>query len=365
MAIKKSTQVPPGTSITESEEKSRKQPTSGPPPGQDALCPQQLKRFMELRRLNVTELADKTGLSRNTVYKILSGKYLKVSTLTQFAEELDAELDQLRGVGSVSDQEGSFSLTPPRHWRVVEVLSPWMRASNGLQYRLAKLENTTVEFPNFVRGKFYDLLSTAVSKRSELKRFLSRHASVCLQFKRDPHIVTHFATIPLENDDGWWVLDEWLGTISLSSYLDQTEANQLPVDEIRRLGDGILCGLQSLHAAGIIMREMSPDHVLVNDKCQLVLLTEFELAKLGTGAPSVSGTWSPHQFLAPEVSDYDVSPKSDLFGWGQIMLYVLNKHPKIKLPESVADLLSKCTAHDRRQRPQSADIALEEWRLWK
>ncbi len=320
---------------------------------------------MELRGLNVTGLSNITGLSRNTMYKILRGDDLKVSTLTQFAKELDADLDQLRGVTSVSDQEGSYSLTPPRHWRVVDILSPWMQASNGLQYRLAKLENTTVEYPNYVRGKFYDLLSTAISKRRELKEFLSRHAAVCLQFKRDPHIVTHFATIPLDNDDGWWVMDEWLDTISLSNYLDQIEPNQLTDDELRCLGDGILCGLHSLHSAGIIMREISPDHVLVNEQCQLVLLTEFELAKLGGGAPSVSGTWSPHQFLAPEVNDYEVSPESDLYGWGQIMLYVLNKHPKISLPETASGLLADCTKCDRRQRPASARVALDKWRVWK
>lgn len=59
----------------------------------------QIKKFMELRKINITELHKRTGVSRNSLNLIINNKHdFKVSTLIKISEALDISADELLGI---------------------------------------------------------------------------------------------------------------------------------------------------------------------------------------------------------------------------------------------------------------------------
>jgi len=55
----------------------------------------------------------------------------------------------------------------------------------------------------------------------------------------------------------------------------------------------VASGLQALHNSGVVFRELAPTRVLSGAKDGRAVLTDFELAKLMDGSPSVSSEWPP------------------------------------------------------------------------
>ena len=101
----------------------------------------------------------------------------------------------------------------------------------------------------------------------------------------NPQIVVNLTSTPVANDEGWWVIDAWVGEKTLADYL---RAASWPRERLPRLLLEIARGLEALHNAGIVFRELAPSRVLISDKDGGAVLTDFELAKLLDGAPSVS-----------------------------------------------------------------------------
>ena len=59
----------------------------------------QIKKFMELRKINISELHKQTGISRNSLTLIINNKHdFKVSTLIKISEALDISADELLGI---------------------------------------------------------------------------------------------------------------------------------------------------------------------------------------------------------------------------------------------------------------------------
>ena len=133
--------------------------------------------------------------------------------------------------------------------------------------------------------------------REGMQAKLSRHAEVCARVGMHPNIVVNFSSTPVTGGEGWWVIDDG---ISESTLADHLQGGPWPAAKLPRLMLDVAKGLDALHRAGIVFRELAPARVLVANDGRAVL-TDFELAKLLDGSPSVSSEWPEDPFRAPEV----------------------------------------------------------------
>lgn len=83
----------------------------------------------------------------------------------------------------------------------------------------------------------------------------------------------------------------------------------------------IAIGLKALHNEGIILRELRPTTILLREGTGTVLLTDFELAKLSDGRPTVSrDRWPRNPYRANEVGAPTIDTTVDLYSWGRILV---------------------------------------------
>ncbi len=147
-------------------------------------------------------------------------------------------------------------------------------------------------------------------------------------------IARNRTVIPLGNDSAWWVLDYWMEGVPLESLLYPPQ--NLSHSIVKQMGTEILLGLDELHSHDIVMRELTPDRVLVSKDYQKCTLTDFEMAILTQGTTSVSGRWKDGSpYLAPENSDdsdYARKPeivrRRDMYSWAAIMAELLTGNPR-------------------------------------
>jgi serine/threonine protein kinase len=259
----------------------------------------------------------------------------------------------------------------------VRELSPPTAAAHGLTYRIAKLQSTLID-RQFARGKFYDLAGVDQKNQPKLRACLSRHAVVCESCIDSQRIARNRTVVPLGNDTAWWVLDYWIGGSPLDSLVYPWK--ELSHSLIKHLGTEILLGLDELHSHGIVMRELTPDKVIVSEDQQKCTLTDFEMAILTQGTVSVSGRWKNlRPYLAPENSDdsdYHRKPQivysRDIYSWAAIMIELLTGDPlaDIKrlsecLPQAeLAKYLRGCRHPRADLRPKAVAEVLEVWSKW-
>ncbi|MDX1926251.1 MAG: protein kinase [Pirellulaceae bacterium] len=328
------------------------------------------KRFKDiLERLNISEvfLAERSGVSRNTIIKVRNNEPVRESSINKLCKTIGIRRSDIEE-NFEQEEEQEHVINGPRGWKIIEALTPTYTCDNGLEYRVVKLQSELIE-QKIVRGKFYDLALVAPDARTAMREHLSRHATVCELGKFDrQRIACNFTVIPLKNDSGWWILDEWIEGTPLSAML---KASPLPLTRVKWIGSELLKALRSLHHANVIMRELTPEHVYVNnDKLKL---TDFELAKLINGKRmSVQGSWdTPNPFRAPEVEDRSPKIQSDLFSWAAIMVHSLSGDltaksiPSLSDYPTIAQLLKKCLHRSFGQRPATTDEVLADWESWK
>jgi serine/threonine-protein kinase len=134
---------------------------------------------------------------------------------------------------------------------------------------------------------------------------------------RDDHLV---AILDADEADGFYpyIAVEYLSGGSLADRLD-AEGPLDPVDAVRVVGD-VAQGLEALHAAGIVHRDVKPGNILF-DAGGTAKLTDFGLAKgraytVLTKPGQVLGTLD---YLAPElIRGNGATPQTDLYALGCI-----------------------------------------------
>ena len=154
-----------------------------------------------------------------------------------------------------------------------------------------------------------------LEKRRGMIHQLSRHANVCTRVGIHPNIAVNHTSTPVANDEGWWVIDNWVGEKTLAEYL---RTAPWPKEQLPRLLLEIALGLAALHNADVIFRELAPSRVLISEKDGHAVLTDFELAKLLDGSPSVSDEWPEDPFRAPEIDGGTTTVQADLYSLAQV-----------------------------------------------
>ena len=203
-----------------------------------------------------------------------------------------------------------------------------------------------------------------------------RHELEALRRVRGPHLV-EVLDADVEADLPYLVTRFVPGT-----RLDDlvTRTGPLPLDELHQLARGLADALSTLHAAGIVHRDLTPGNVLVLDGqphvIDLGLATAADVTAM-TRSGLVIGTPG---YLAPEqVTGSAVSPAVDVHAWGatvalagtgkppygtgrpEAVLYrIVHAQPDLEgLPPSLADLVTAAMDPDPARRPDARALLAE------
>ncbi len=189
-------------------------------------------------------------------------------------------------------------------------------------------------------------------------------------------VIRHFA----ENDTAYFVMPFIPGRA-----LNDVVKQQGPVDAQRLLGWmwPLLEGLQAVHDADVLHRDIKPQNLLLDERGRLVLI---DFGNASTSGPDPSGgaagnfhALSKH-YAAPEQYANDrlrMGPHTDLYGLGALMYFCLTGQrpadaaarlsgqpltPLSQLaratPPALAGVIESCLELDERQRPCSARALL-------
>lgn len=334
--------------------------------------------LLDRNRVNVglsrLQIQKKTGLALNTLTEAFRGEGLQPQKAEKLAHHLGCSVLEL--------------LAPwdPRYKPPAEPPGPWSGAAeweskgyvdqgrlapNGLYYIVCRMQHRhTANKPG--RGKFYHLSWLPPAKREGMRHQLSRHADVCARVGLHPEIVVNHASTPVAQGEGWWVIDEWVGEKTL---VDHLSAGPWPREKLPRLLLAIAQGLDALHKAGIVFRELAPARVLISDKDGRAVLTDFELAKLLDGSPSVSGDWPEDPFRAPEVDGGATTVRADLYSFalvaGAALVgpdfdpgQIVDVLGAAGMPRRLQRLMVDCSEPVPDRRPPDSSALLKELARW-
>jgi serine/threonine protein kinase len=168
------------------------------------------------------------------------------------------------------------------------------------------------------------------------------------------------------------VIDDWVGKHTVGERL---EAEPWRAAHLPRLLLDVAQGLAALHAVGIVFRELAPARVLIADQGTRAVLTDFELAKLLDGSPSVSSEWPEDPYRAPEVDGGGATIQSDLYSFGKLAVAAAAGGKvddtnatvalgKASVPKRLAKYLVDCLEPVPKKRPPELSVLLKELTRW-
>ena len=342
-----------------------------------------LKKGWNLDTLFARAADADTPLDKRTVKTILEGESAFLNSAKVVAGLLGAEdlvsvlhPELLAEIGAPSGWGTPLEFfSKVGEWDVIEPIRDAEQTSNGLRYDVWKTAHCQVS-GRFGRAKCYDLTQLNDRDRTRLRSRLTRHAEVCDRLGAHLHIARNYDALPWDHATWWWVIDEWIDGMSLAELLAKGE---LPGDRVPVLMRQIGAGLEHLHSKEIIRRELSPRFVVMRTADQSAVLTDFELAKLLDGSPTVSPkrSWPDDDYRALEVdADATIDPRADIYSWGRILVHAAcGKLPqrggeaaalsRTELPPPVRKIAASCVALPPSDRPASMSEVLHVIRNWK
>jgi len=336
--------------------------------------PLKLKRLRVSAGLTVREFTEMAGLDPATARKILRGDPVFLKSLAMAGKrvfEIESPLEllhpaELQALGVQTDVPSPGQVL---EWEIEEYLTGWQETSNGLQYQLVRLRHRFLQ-NRLARGKCYELRHLAIADRERLERHLGRHVEVCERVGPHPNVVQNITAADVGGL--WWVLDRWEEGSTLDRRL---ESGPLGEYELRFIMTGIAEGLEALHRADVIRRELSPRFVLLRESDDRPVLMDLELAKLSEGVPTVSPEeWPEDPFRAIEVGgDTPIDRRVDLYSWGRIFVHAAcgslgergtESLSDLSIPAEVQECVMQCIAVPRSQRPDNLDAVLAVMKAW-
>ena len=320
----------------------------------------------------VDDVLNKADLVPHTIRRVRKGLSVRRSTLNELLRLIGPQnLGRILRHGinpstRAQDGSGQSRSDPLVEWTEPQFLTPWITLPNDLQYQVSKRRHRHLT-ETFARVKCYELSFLPDDERKRRSDQLLRHASVCRRLTPNPRIPINQGSFPDSSWDHWWVIDYWIDGIFLSDVL---AIERFPLPEIVRIGRELAEGLKLLHDNGIVRRGLDPKHILLRTPDRSVVLTDFELAKLLDGAPTVAKGWPPDLYRAPELGDGEAAISVDIYSWGRIMTYmalgvlpVAGREKKSlhgsDLPESLIDLLVRCVGDSPQRRPSTMQNVLD------
>ncbi len=277
--------------------------------------------LIDRKRINLglsrTEFLRQVDVAANTLKAAFEGAGVRATTALQLANRFGCQVTDLlscRDPLYVAPPPSASPLSGASEWETKSYLEQGRLASNGLYYIVCRMQHRYTTGRNG-RGKFYHLSGLPLRLKNTLQEKLSRHADVCTRVGPHPNVALNLTSAPVPGDAGWWVIDDWVGEQTLA---DRLETVAWPTPQLPRLLLDVATGLQALHAAGVVFRELAPARVLIRDQDGRAVLTDFELARLLDGSPSVSSEWPEDPYRAPEVDGGNATIQADLYSFGKL-----------------------------------------------
>lgn len=335
------------------------------------LDPTLLSLMLTNAGCSVKKGAKDCGVAHNTMRGIMVGVGINPETAKKIADQLGTTVLSLLA-------PWDHRYRPPKgqntqvEWDHDGYLGKGTLASNNLYFIPCRMKHKTTA-NKFGRGKYYHLSLLKLDVRQDMQHKLSRHSDVCVKVGQHPHVAMNHSSGATATSEGWWVIDAWVGNESLEQKL---QAGPWPVERLPGMLQQVASGLDALHRAGVIMRELAPSHVLLTDDLTRAVITDFELAKLLAEVPSVSGEWQDgDRFRAPEITGTNASAAADLYSFTQLAVAAINGGlPEegqeseclsgSSLPPKLRKLFLQCLMSSPAKRPQEIGPLLEELNRW-
>lgn len=142
---------------------------------------------------------------------------------------------------------------------------------------------------------------------------------------KHPNIVTVHAVEMIE--DMPVIVMEYVDGVSLQEVQRRVGALELPL-ALFVMRD-VIAAVDSLHQANVVHRDLKPANILFDREghahvCDFGLACEFDLTRFRSGAENIGG--SP-LYMAPEMFDGHVSPQSDVYALGVMLIELLTGQP--------------------------------------
>ena len=191
-----------------------------------------------------------------------------------------------------------------------------------------------------------------------------------------PHVARTFDIG--EHDGEKFLTMELVDGISLADEIERL--GPMPIERVVAIAADVCSGLAAAHAASVVHRDLKPENVLLG-RDGSIKITDFGIATAQADVRSTQGISGTPAYMAPEqvTGDAKVDARADLYAFG-LMLYEMltNELPwkgesaftiasarlyapppdvrtlRPQVPAVLADLVLRCMAKDRDQRPADA-----------
>lgn len=305
------------------------------------------------------ELGQQSEVDPGTISRMLKhGEGVSRVNARKIATALDGPVAHYFLQRREPEPDRLFRLPNTEEWSVAEILSEVIAVPNGLRFQVCRMEHRSIP-ERQGRGKYYYFSGVRAAEKPKREQMLKRHASVSSKIGVHPNIALNLSAVPTIDGLGWWVIDFWVPGHTLDERL--VDPTPPPID-LPRLARDMLAGLAALHEHGIVFRELSPSRVILADDGRAVL-TDFELAKLTDGAPTVKpAVWKDEMYRAPELDSGRFDGRADLYSWARVLARtVLGELPppaetsarlaRSALPKAVRTIVARCAAIEPVERP--------------
>lgn len=255
-------------------------------------------------------------------------------------------------------------------WDFVEYLDGGTLHPNFMQSTTCRMRHRH-HASRLGRGKVYHIPDGVVGEGMAAK--LSRHAETCTRLQPHCRLAVNLVSAPSPRGEAWWVIDHWIGTETLASSLVE---QAWPTERLPKLLREIAEGLEAMHRAEIVFRALAPERILIAERDGEAVLTDFELAKLFDGSPTVADSLRSNAWMAPEVEGGEVSAQTDYYSLARVCAkaiagpeYDANQCRDVlrhsQLPKKVAEFFLECLDSAQTRRPSTLAPLLDALRRWE
>lgn len=152
-----------------------------------------------------------------------------------------------------------------------------------------------------------------------------------------PNVVRVYDVV--DEGERLWIVMELVAGRSLERIL--TDDGALGPHEAARIGLGLVAALRQVHAVGVLHRDIKPGNVLVENRGQRVVLTDFGIAAIqdATALTVVGMLVGSPDYMAPErISGHPQGPPSDIWSLGATLCAALGGRSPFSRDTTLATL---------------------------
>lgn len=153
--------------------------------------------------------------------------------------------------------------------------------------------------------------------------------------------VVHPHVVPIHNVESEgelpYLVMQYVSGESLQDRIDRE--GPLELERILRIGMQVADGLEAAHQQGLVHRDIKPSNILLEDRVERALITDFGLARAGDDA-SLTRTGfhpgTPHYMSPEQASGRSVDARSDLFSLGSMFYAMSTGRPPFRDESSLS-----------------------------